>query len=278
MSISDFVKKVSYNDSARRVARSLHVADALRKMYYVWARPRHGVLQVEVAGISTRFRARTPSEFRVLDPAGAAQGEQQILQLFISSLRSGGVFYDIGANIGLYTVILAKAVGTGGQVIAFEPGTEANEHLRDNIQANSLTNVRCFQQALGDRNGREKFYRGQGNADSSLMRPPTGAYMGHEMVDVAEGDRLVESENLPLPNAVKVDVEGHEYAVLRGLSHTLLQPCCRMLSCEVHPDLLPSHVKLEDVLTLLKSFDFRRIEVRQRRDTFHALCYKEPVN
>lgn len=278
MGISDFIKKLSYRDSVRRAARSLHLAAVLRKAYYVWARPRHGVLRIEVAGISARFHVRTPSELRVLDPAGAAQGEQQILEFFISSLRSGDVFYDIGANIGLYTVILAKVVGAGGQVMAFEPGSEASEHLRDNIQANTLPNVRCFQQALGDRKGQERFYRGQGNADSSLMRPPTGVYMGHEMVDVVEGDRLVESENLPLPNAVKVDVEGYEYAVLRGLSHTLRQPCCRMISCEVHPCLLPSHVKLDDVLTLLRSLDFSRIEIRQRRDTFHALCYKEPPN
>ena len=232
-------------------------------------------MQVEISGISARFRARTASEFRVLDPAGAAQGEQEILQLFISSLRGGDVFYDIGANIGLYSIILAKVVGTSGQVIAFEPGTEADEHLRDNVEANALTNVRCFQRALGDRSGHEKFYKGQGNADSSLVRPPTGAYMGHEMVDVVEGDRLVESENLPLPSAVKVDVEGNEYAVLKGLSQTLQQPCCRMISCEVHPALLPPDVKLEDVLALLESLGFGRIEVRQRRDTFHALCYKE---
>jgi hypothetical protein len=110
------------------------------------------------------------------------------------------------------------------------------------------------------------------------MRPPTGKYLGHEMVDVVEGDRLVESENLPLPSAVKVDVEGSEYAVLRGLSRTLREPACRMISCEVHPNLLPSNVKPDDILTLLKSFGFSRIDIRWRRDTFHALCNKESAD
>jgi hypothetical protein len=133
MSVSDLVKRLSYRDSVRRAVRSFHLTAVLRKAYYAWTRPRNGVLQVEVAGISARFYVRTPGELRVLDPAGAAQGEQQILELLSSSFRPGDVFYDIGANIGLYTVILAKVVGAGGHVIAFEPGSEANAHLRDNI-------------------------------------------------------------------------------------------------------------------------------------------------
>jgi FkbM family methyltransferase len=282
MGISAFVKELSYRDSIRRVVRYLHLANILRKVYYLWARPRHGLLQIEVKGISARFHASTPGEFRVLDPTGAAQGERWILESFISSLHSGDVFYDIGANIGLYTVILAKVVGADGQVVAFEPGSEANGHLRDNVQANALFNVRCLQQALGDRNGHGKFFRGQENADSSLMGPPTGVYMGCELVDVVEGDRLVTAENLPLPSAVKVDVEGYEHAVLKGLSHTLRQPCCRMIFCEVHPWLLPSDVKLVDILALLKSLGFGRIDVRERKglrkDTFQALGYKESAH
>lgn len=275
METSEFLKSLSYRNSVRWAVRSLHLQRFLRKQYYAWARPADGIVRWEIGGISAQFSVRTPGELRVLDPAGQAQDERHLLELLISTLHRGDFVYDIGANVGLYSVILGKAVGAQGQVIAFEPGSVSCEHLRENAQANCLWNVRCFQMALGERSTQAKLYHGEENADSSLVRSPTGVDMGYEIVEVAEGDRLVKSEKLPVPRLVKIDVEGSEYAVLRGLRRTLGQPACEIVCCEIHPHFLPQDVKPEEILALLESLGFCRIDIRRRRDTFHALCFKE---
>jgi hypothetical protein len=110
---------------------------------------------------------------------------------------------------------------------------------------------------------------------ASLLHAPEGKGPG-EMVDIVEGDQLVEAENLPLPRAVKIDVEGYEYAVIQGLRRTLGHHACQMVCCEIHPARLPAHVKPETVGDLLRSVGFNRIDTYPRWDkAFHLVAYKE---
>jgi hypothetical protein len=84
----------------------------------------------------------------------------------------------------------------------------------------------------------------------------------------------VEAERLPLPAAVKIDVEGEELSVLRGLRRTLSESACRMVCCEVHPSLLGAGVGPPDVLDLLRSFGFGRIDTLPRGPEQHLVAYK----
>lgn len=279
MVIPRVLRRLSYRWSVARAVRALRLQRLLRKWYYHCARPPNGILRIEVGGVSAQFYVRTPGELRNLDPAGAAQGEQHILERLMSTLRAGGTFYDIGSNVGLYAVLLARTMGHRGQVIAFEPMSQSFDHLQDNLSLNDLTNVRSFRKALGERNGVGILYLGEENADSSLIRPPTGTETdrGYQEVDVVNGDWFVEVENLPLPRAVKIDVEGYEHSVIQGLRHTLAGRGCELVCCEIHPHLLPPEVKPETVIALLKSLGFGHIDVCQRKDTYHAVCSKLEV-
>ena len=230
---------------------------------------------MKLAGTSAQFYVRTPEELRLLESAGGAGGEQRVLELLASSLKPGDVVFDVGANVGLYTVLLAKVVGDGGQVISFEPEGQTYAHLVDNLKLNSLTNVRCFRKALGERNGQARLYSNELIGGASLVRSPEGKGPG-EVVDIVEGDELVLAENLPLPRAVKIDVEGYEYAVIQGLRRTLAQCGCELVCCEVHPAHLPAEVKPGMVVDLLRSVGFSRIGTYPRWDnTFHLVAYKE---
>jgi FkbM family methyltransferase len=256
-------------------ARLLRLRSTLRKWYYWWARPRGGIVVVKLAGTSAQFYVRTPEELRLLESAGGAGGEQRVWELLASSLKPGEVVFDIGANVGLYTILLAKVVGDGGHVIAFEPENQTYAHLLENVELNGLTNVRCFRKALGERSGQAVLYSNEAIGGASLLRTPEGRGPG-EVVDIVEGDRLVLAENLPLPRAVKIDVEGYEHAVIQGLRRTLGHHACELVCCEVHPRGSPADAKLATVEELLRSFGFSRIDTYPRWDkTFHLIAYKD---
>jgi len=94
------------------------------------------------------------------------------------------------------------------------------------------------------------------------------------LVDVVTGDELSEAEHLKSPTVVKVDVEGHEYAVLRGLQHSLSRVDCRLLCCEIHPTLLPPGIAVENVLQQIQALDFRKQDHVARGSQIHVIAYR----
>jgi FkbM family methyltransferase len=134
---------------------------------------------------------------------------------------SRGLFVDVGANIGLYTCALAHRLQDGGSVIAVEPFPRAAEILRENVRLNRLSNVEIIEAAASNTTG-----------EVTLFEPPTHrpASSGHVRVDDPGGWRPVGSarvirldEHLAdyQVEAVKIDVEGHELAVLEGMSSVI---------------------------------------------------------
>jgi FkbM family methyltransferase len=148
------------------------------------------------------------------------------------------------------------------------------QHLLENLALNELANVRALRAALGEERTVAPLYLGEGNADSSLIKPSADKALGHQLVDVMRGDEMVESQNLPLPRLIKIDVEGYEYAVLKGLRRTLANPTCEIVCCEIHPRLLPADVKPQAIVDFLRSIGFAYGDTRPRYDTFHLLARK----
>ncbi len=272
----NILKRLSYSPLLIRAARALRFRRALRKLHYWWARPPDGILRLHVAGIRAQFYVRTPEELRVLGRAELGLWERDVLRFLASELHPGDLVYDIGSNIGLYAIFLAKAVGQKGQVIAFEPESQSHRRLRDNVELNAIGNVRTLQVALGDYNGEAKLYFSDDDLLFSNLIRARHKNIAYQIVKVMEGDRLRESENLPCPRVVKIDVEGFEYAVMRGLSATLSNSACEIVACEVHPTLLPSGVTPEQVQDLLKSLGFGQMDIRRYSavSEYHVLASK----
>lgn len=162
--------------------------------------------------------------------------ERDFLQELVDDLRRDDVFYDIGANIGNYTCFAANVI-TDGQLVAFEPYPPNVEQLERNLSHNAaVADIRIFELALSDSSGTMEFTapddKGPGLGTATVH--PEGNSMTVESVP---GDDLVERENIPVPNVVKIDVEGAEPIVVRGLERTLAHDECRSLYCELH---LPS--------------------------------------
>jgi FkbM family methyltransferase len=270
----NFLKRLTYRTEVISVARWLGLRAILRKLYFWWARPKNGILSLELAGVKARYYVRTPDELRILESAGGAGGEQKVVAEVLAFLQPGDVVFDIGANVGLYTVLLSKTVGKSGRVFAFEPEPETCAHLQDNLKLNAAENVKWFRKALGERTGRASLFTGGIIGGGSLVHHQ-GDGQVEQTVDVVQGDELVMTEHLPIPRAVKIDVEGYEHSVIEGLRHTLADPACQMICCEIHPSMLPPGVSPEAVLSLVDSVGFRRIQQFPRWDrTFHIVGVK----
>jgi FkbM family methyltransferase len=132
-----------------------------------------------------------------------------------SLVRRGMVCWDVGANVGFYTLLLAELVGPGGRVFAFEPFRSNVAVLRRHVQINGYQNVRIFPCALGDFDG-----------DAGFAPGPTTA-MGHLTaggplrVACSRADTLLTAGQIEVPDVIKLDVEGAEADVLRGALRAL---------------------------------------------------------
>jgi len=137
-------------------------------------------------------------------------------QVFVSHLREGMTVMDVGANLGLYSLLISRAIGPSGKVYAFEPVPEIFARLKEHIALNNATNVIPVPIALSDEKGKAKMsVRG---GESSLFR-----HLSNEFVEVQVErlDDFVEREKIERVDAIKLDVEGAELKVIRGADKTI---------------------------------------------------------
>lgn len=146
--------------------------------------------------------------------------EESVQHVFAKHLRPGMVFYDLGANIGLFSLIAARIVGPEGHVYSFEPDSTVAARLRRNIARNLLLNVTVVEAGAWSSSTKLGFIR----ADSASPDGGTGQFVdgqseGAMMLDCIALDDFVKSH--PAPAAIKCDVEGAEVEVLRGAENLI---------------------------------------------------------
>jgi FkbM family methyltransferase len=140
-------------------------------------------------------------------------------------LDADDVFWDVGANVGYFTLVAATALANRGRIIAFEPGKNAYARLVSNLALNPYRNIQTFPVAVTDREGEAVLHLAGGIADSSASLYQTGqAQAGQEICRTVSLDHFLRSEGLRPPDLIKLDAEGAELAVLHGareiISHT----------------------------------------------------------
>jgi FkbM family methyltransferase len=153
--------------------------------------------------------------FLALHRAGLMGKEE--LPLLEKLVEPGMQILDVGANVGLYTLLLARLTGEAGHVFAFEPEPNLFSVLCENCAANNALNVTPFQCAAGDANGRATFQRATFNSGDNRLG---GAKPGAQSieVDVARLDEVLRVQTVQF---IKLDVQGHEVAALTGMHRVL---------------------------------------------------------
>jgi len=161
-----------------------------------------------------------------------------------TEVRSGEIFYDIGANIGVYTILAAKCTGKNGRVFAFEPHCPNFSRMLDNIRVNNLEHiVTPCNFALHDQQGFFPFhyFSGEAATSHSQIGPAPGDLKLEFQPEISELkysasiDSLIATKEFPPPHHIKIDVDGNEFAILRGMSN-LMKSSQRPKSIQVEID------------------------------------------
>lgn len=153
-------------------------------------------------------------------------------------LKPGMVFFDVGSNVGYYTLLAAPIVGKDGKVHAFDPVSEQHADLRANVERNKLQNVVPERLIITDRAGTMEINLGsEDNAGTASVNLVYRENQATERVDCTTLDAYLSEHGVKRLDVLKIDVEGHEPFVLRGVAETLrkLRP---LLLVEVRGEML----------------------------------------
>jgi len=134
-------------------------------------------------------------------------------KLFARHAKPGQTVYDVGANVGYYTLIASRVLGPTGQVVAFEPSPRNLGFLRRHLGLNHNTNVKVLDVAISDSEGVTRFLVGNDPRVSKITAT------GDITVRTTTLDRLM--GELPLPDLIEMDIEGAEYSALCGAEQLL---------------------------------------------------------
>ena len=218
---------------------------------------------VHLRGFTATFRTATLYEFDRVEALGS---ERKFLQRLLQEVQPGDAAYDIGANLGLYTVFLAKAVGENGCVVAFEPEQRSLHRCRENVKLNALENVQLFDRALSNEDTEANFvvYENPASGVHHICRAgDTDVHARLQPIRLTIGDQFISEYGLPIPNVLKIDVEGMEEEVLLGLTQTLRHSECRVVMCEVHFAILDQRGRWDAPARIVKFLDscgFKKVE------------------
>jgi FkbM family methyltransferase len=150
--------------------------------------------------------------------------ERYEAQLVERLLADDDVFWDIGANVGYFTLVAATTLAGRGRIIAFEPGKNAYARLTENIALNPYQNITTYPVAVSDREGEAVLHVAGDIADSSAsLFPATAAEAGQEVCRTVALDQFRVAEGLREPTLIKLDAEGAELAVLQGAKKLIAQ-------------------------------------------------------
>jgi FkbM family methyltransferase len=181
--------------------------------------------------------------------------EREVVGFLSEILPSAQVFFDIGAYTGIYCRLARRLMNDTATIVAFEPDARAQHRLMQALGADPRVIVR--REAVGDDDGTAtlSFQEGACSRIEGVAVPFPGLADSSQAIHVRSIDSLVRSGDLPAPDVVKVDVEGGELSVLRGMEETLATRKPAM-AVECH-----SMVLLHDVLGVFLRHGYERIVV-----------------
>jgi FkbM family methyltransferase len=259
---------------------SLEKVDMMKKLIYkikwlfrfVLKKKKNSNLAVLSEYGKSKFRITSNVEkFRVRQYGG----EKEALDYFINLCKASKIIYDIGSSVGLFTITAAKLTKSNS-IYAFEPDPETFVRLNENVAINKLKNVRTLQLACSNEVGTiELFTNGVNGFAPSLVeqKDREGAPKASVKIPSNTLDNLIAENKLPVPDLIKIDIEGAEIFCLKGALKLLNGDFGEKPSnifIEVHPVFLPQfQSSSEEVIELISTYGYKEIWKSDRDDQIH---------
>lgn len=188
------------------------------------------------------------------------------LMSFLDELHLRNVI-DIGANIGIFTVLFGQKVGETGKVISFEPNPENYIALTKNVKLNKLKNIVMERMAISNNNGLVKMGLNKNNALHSFIY--SSGENTFDAYSIKLDDYLKKNCFFPI-DLIKIDIEGAEMLALEGMSETLQNNLDIILLIEVHKkELLKIGSSVQRLFQFLKKRDFHVLNLYNNGKTEH---------
>jgi len=218
------------------VNRLQHSGETGRRIVETATRPlRHRDMRIR-SGLLAGARINLGGSFlRYL----TGDAEPEVQDALAALIQPGQAVYDVGANIGFFTMLCSRLAGPQGRVYAFEPIPANLATLRHNLALNDLSNVTIVEQALSSTTGSAEMFVSPWSAFHSLNVEGASKRSDHDLqagqisVQTVTLDEFVKGEEGRAPDLLKIDVEGAELIVLEGARETL-RSCRPLLLCELH--------------------------------------------
>lgn len=195
---------------------------------------------------------------------------------WLDSIPADAAYLDVGANIGMYAIYVG--VVRQARVFAFEPEAQNYALLQRNILANRLGNRAIgWCAALSDAEGFDRIHLGElmvGGSSHSYGEDVDSFLLERKQSTFAQGsyattiDRLVQSGALPVPNFIKVDVDGFEHKVIKGAATTLDNPAVTSLLIEINPALADHRWILDDLKQRGFRYEPQQVAEAERKEGY----------
>ncbi|MGC1798497.1 MAG: FkbM family methyltransferase [Candidatus Acidiferrales bacterium] len=225
---------------ARRTKQALRLSDdspfvcAIRPQY-------HSVLERLYGrkGLNRTIHGEEPIRLLPCARQIPEEYEPPVFTLLKELIHPGSVILDVGANVGVLTMFMARWSDPRGQVHAFEPNPVSRQVLIEHLRLNELSDkVTVCPVALSDVEGMTAFYTADTSGKSSLSEANIGLDAKQIQVPVTTIDAYCRSLNIR-PSLIKIDVEGFEFSVLKGAMNSLRE-FGPVVLVEFHPTNWPS--------------------------------------
>jgi FkbM family methyltransferase len=190
--------------------------------------------------------------------------EYRTIAQFLSTVKKDFIVLDIGANVGLYTLLLSDLVGAGGKVISFEPAKDTFETLLKNIKYNNCLNVKSYKLALAETNGvlslvTPEIARGKYEDSFKTLNMKLGIETKDaELVETKTLDSFMLENQVTKIDFIKIDVEGAELFIFKGAENLLKSSYKPIILFECAEELAAQFdVTVADSIILLKKYGYK---------------------
>ncbi len=200
--------------------------------------------------------------------------EKDTTELIKNNIKEGDVVIDLGANIGYYTLLMAKLVGKNGRVFAFEPEPKNLELLKRNIQLNTLKNITVIEKAVSNKVGEDNLYIDKKYIGSHTLyneftdKKPI-------KVEVTTIDKFFEDYKGKI-NFIKMDIEGSEYRALEGMSDLIIKNNVKLIIEYATSRIIENGNTPNEFMSLIKSLGFKHKLIIDNNNPMvgNLFCYK----